>query len=90
MSTFDYQGTPVDLEFARPLLVRIQVQESQLREAGGDAANLLVARFDQKTGRWVPLITSVERDGSLAVRLLHVGLFALIADLPPIAGPPGT
>ena len=83
---FDHKAVPASTSFRHPVQLIISPGPSQLAAAGHDPARLLLARFDPDTNRWQRLVTNFRSDdGSILVRILDPGLFALISLPSPVS-----
>ncbi len=85
LQTYDHTASVVDRAFKYPVRITLNVSEQELAAAGGDPARLYVAQFDSQQARWIPLVTTYSSiNGTLLVRILQSGLFALIAQPSPL------
>ena len=85
IETFDHTGAPLALEFARPVRLRLRAAPDELAAAGNEPFRLLLARLDPESGTWLALVTVFDpRDNTLMTRIVRPGVFALIAQPPPV------
>ncbi len=67
-----------DYRFAGPLKAFIPFSQELLDQVGGDPGQLTLHFYDEPTGRWAAIATTVIRDG-LYARVAHLTLFSLMA-----------
>ena len=88
LRTFDHEADPVTVNLRRPWVLEIPARV--LTKSFEKPERLLVARYDKDKG-WMPLVTSYHRDRELLeVRILKVGLFAVLAESGAILGKIGS
>ena len=82
---FDQTGAPVAVEFARPVRLRLQAQQQERLAGASEPARLLLARLDSRTNTWLPLVTVLDlSNDTIITRIIQPGIFALIAQPPPV------
>lgn len=82
---YDYRATLATASFKYPIRLVLRPTEGDMAAAAGDPARLLLARYDSDANRWQNLVTTYRPfDGTLTVRILRPGLFAVIAQPPPV------
>jgi len=83
--TYDHKGSVVEPVFKYPLRIVLTLSQEEMAVANNDPARHYLAWFDPQHNRWLPLVTTYNSiDSTLLVRVLHSGLFALIAEPPPV------
>ena len=84
---FDHKAIPMDTSFRYPVRLILSPHESDLTAASDDPARLLMARFDPDGNRWQRLVTTYQSaSNTLSAQILRPGLFALVAQPPPVSG----
>lgn len=87
LQAYDHTAVAITPSFKNPVRLSLHAQEQEIAAAGNDPARLLIARYDTQSSRWLPLVTTYQAaDATLMVRILQPGLFALIAQPPPVPG----
>ena len=85
LQAYDQTASVMTVPFQYPVRLSLHVQARELATTSNDPARLLLARFDTQHNRWLPLVTTYQAtDATLMVRILQPGLFALIAQPPPV------
>jgi hypothetical protein len=83
---YDTKGAPSALTFKIPVRMTLRPRPGELLASGGDAARLLVARYDEQRGSWMPLVTSYDPDSNtLLARIFRPGLYGLLALPAPVS-----
>ena len=87
LQTYDHTASALSAPFRYPVRLSLHAKEQERATVGNDPARLLLARFDAETDKWLPLVTTYQSsDGTLLIRILQAGLFAIIAQPPPVPG----
>ncbi|MDO8750650.1 MAG: hypothetical protein Q7K03_05850 [Dehalococcoidia bacterium] len=85
LQTYDTAGTVLNRSFRYPLRITLTLSEEEMAVAGNDPARHYLAWYDPQRKLWLPLVTTYRSiDTTLLVRILQPGLFALIAEPPPV------
>lgn len=85
VNIFDAAGAPIDLTFSAPVRMAVSFSAEDIEASGGDPTRLVLARYEEKRERWNPLLTDHQLGkAKLLVRILRPGVFAVIAEPPPV------
>jgi PKD repeat protein len=77
--------------FSRLVTITVKYSEEDMAAARGDPANLVLAYFNEATGKWDILDTTLNRtDQSLSVTTTHFSTWAILARSPSGGLPPWT
>lgn len=83
---YDTKGAPSTLAFKLPVRMVLRPKPEELLASGNDAARLLVARYEEGRGRWLPLVTNYDPgSGTLLARIFQPGLYGLLAVPAPVS-----
>ena len=85
LQTYDHTASVLDTAFKYPVRITLHVLDRELAASGNDPARLFLARFDAQHNRWLPLVTTYRStESTLLIRVLHPGIFAIIAQPAPV------